>query len=47
MLQAGVPVPTVSQVIGHKNPVQTLSRYSHVLSDHQDEAARRLDSLPF
>lgn len=48
MLGAGVPLPTVSQILGHKNPTQTLNTYSHVLSDHQEEAARRIDEgLPF
>lgn len=48
MLNAGVPLPTVSQILGHKNPTQTLNTYSHVLSDHQEEAARRIEeNLPF
>lgn len=47
MLQAGVPVPTVSQILGHKNATQTLNRYSHVLTGHQAEAAKVMDRLPF
>ncbi len=48
MLATGIPIPTVSQILGHKNPTQTLNTYAHVLADMQDVAARRLDeSLPF
>jgi hypothetical protein len=38
-------MPTVCQILGHKNATETLNRYSHVLPDHQ--AARMLDALPF
>lgn len=47
MLRQGVPVPTVSQILGHKNATQTLNRYSHVLSDMQDSAAARMDEVGF
>ena len=39
MLSSGVPVPTVSAVLGHANPATTLAIYSHVLPGHQDGAA--------
>ena len=47
MLTRGVPVLTVSQILGHKNATETLNRYSHVLPDHQAVAARILDALAF
>ena len=48
MFASGIPLPTVSQILGHKNPTQTLNTYAHVLSDMQHDAARRLDEgLPF
>jgi len=47
MLRAGVPIPTASHILGHANPMQTLSRYAHVLDDMHEAAAERMDSLPF
>lgn len=47
MLKHGVPIPTVSHVLGHKNPTQTLNRYSHVLKDMTTAAARRMENYAF
>jgi integrase len=47
MLGVGVPIPTASHTLGHKNPTQTLNRYAHVLSDMHNTAAERIDRLPF
>ena len=35
MLNSGVPINVVSQVLGHRDPATTLRRYAHVLSDAQ------------
>ncbi len=43
MLNAGVPVNVVSQILGHKDPAMTLRRYAHVLSDAQQMAADKID----
>ncbi len=47
MLRAGVPIPTASHILGHANPSMTLKRYAHVLSDMQESAAERLDTVGF
>ena len=35
MLNSGVPINVVYQVLGHRDPAMTLRRYAHVLSDAQ------------
>lgn len=47
MLKNGLDVRTTADVLGHKDPAMTLRRYAHVLSDMQDEAATRMDSILF
>jgi integrase len=47
MLRGGVPVPVAAKILGHKDPAMTLRVYAHVLSDMQDEAARRMDEYGF
>lgn len=47
MLNSGVPINVVSQILGHKDPAMTLRRYAHVLSDAQQIAADRIDAYGF
>jgi integrase len=47
MLNSGVPINVVSQVLGHKDPAMTLRRYAHVLSDAQQIAADKIDAYGF
>ena len=34
-LEVGMDVKTVSEILGHKNPLITLSRYAHSLMSHK------------
>jgi integrase len=47
MLEAGVPIPTASHILGHENPTETLNRYAHVLEDMHEGAAERIDGYGF
>jgi integrase len=44
-LRQGVPLHTVSKMLGHADPAMTLRRYAHVLDDMRDDAARAMDEL--
>jgi integrase len=44
-LRQGVPLHTVSRMLGHSDPAMTLRRYAHVLDDMRDDAARAMDDL--
>lgn len=44
MIRLGVPVNTVSKMLGHSNPVIILTVYAHVLNEMQDEAVDKLDA---
>jgi integrase len=44
-LRQGVPLHTVSRMLGHADPAMTLRRYAHVLDDMRDDAARAMDQL--
>ena len=44
-LRQGVPLHTVSKMLGHADPAMTLRRYAHVLDDMRDYAARAMDEL--
>jgi integrase len=44
-LRQGVPLHTVSKMLGHADPEMTLRRYAHVLDDMRDDAARAMDEL--
>jgi integrase len=44
-LRQGVPLHTVSRMLGHSDPAMTLRRYAHVLDDMRDDAARAMDEL--
>jgi integrase len=42
-LRQGVPLHTVSKILGHSDPATTLRRYAHVLEDMEDEGSRAMD----
>lgn len=44
MIRLGVPINTVSKMMGHSTPVVTLTVYAHVLNEMQDEAVEKLDA---
>ena len=44
MVQAGVPLNTVREILGHRDIKQTL-RYAHLAPDHQREAMEVMDGL--
>ena len=44
-LRQGVPLHTVSKMLGHADPAMTLRRYAHVLDDMREDAARAMDEL--
>jgi len=44
-LQQGVPLHTVSRMLGHADPAMMLRRYAHVLDDMRDDAAQAMDEL--
>jgi integrase len=44
-LRQGVPLHTVSRMLGHSDPEMTLRRCAHVLEDMREDAARAMDDL--
>ena len=44
-LRQGVPLHTVSKMLGHSDPAMTLRRYAHVLDDMREDAGRAMDKL--
>jgi integrase len=44
-LRQGVPLHTVSRMLGHADPAMTLRRYAHVLDDMREDAGRAMDNL--
>jgi integrase len=44
-LRQGVPLHTVSRMLGQSDPAMTLRRYAHVLEDMREDAARAMDEL--
>jgi integrase len=44
-LKRGLPIQSVSKMLGYSNPAMTLKRYAHVLDDMRDEAGRAMDEL--
>jgi integrase len=44
-LRQGIPLHTVSKMLGHSDPAMTLRRYAHVLEDMHEDAARAMDEL--
>lgn len=44
-LECGMDVKTLSEILGHKNPSVTLTRYAHSLLEHKKEMMNRLGKL--
>ena len=44
-LECGMDVKTLSEILGHKNPTITLSRYAHSLMEHKADMMNRLGKL--
>ena len=45
MLCAGIPVSTVSKILGHANPSITYRLYAHVIDEMHEEAVDRIDMM--
>ncbi len=46
-LEVGMDVKTLSELLGHKNPVVTLQRYAHSLLEHKAEMMNKVGKLLF
>ena len=44
-LECGMDVKTLSEILGHKNPMVTLSRYTHSLMEHKSEMMNKIGRL--
>ena len=44
-LECGMDVKTLSEILGHKNPTITLTRYAHSMPEHKKEMMNRLGRL--
>ena len=44
-LECGMDVKTLSEILGHKNPIVTLNRYAHSLMEHKADMMNRLGKL--
>lgn len=44
-LECGVDVKTLSEILGHKNPSVTLSRYVHSMMEHKRDMMNRIGNL--
>lgn len=44
-LECGMDVKTLSEILGHKNPTITLTRYAHSLMEHKQDMMNRLGKL--
>ena len=44
-LECGMDVKTLSEILGHKNPIVTLNRYAHSLMEHKSAMMNRLGKL--
>ena len=44
-LECGMDVKTLSEILGHKNPTVTLSRYAHSLMEHKQDMMNKLGKL--
>ena len=44
-LESGMDVKTLSEILGHKNPSITLSRYAHSFMEHKSAMMNRLGKL--
>jgi len=45
MIRAGVPIPTVSRILGHANPSITMRVYAWVLDSMEQQAVETIGSL--
>lgn len=46
-LECGMDIKTLSEILGHKNPMITLNRYAHSMLEHKTEMMNRLGKLLF
>ena len=46
-LECGMDVKTLSEILGHKNPMVTLNRYAHSMLEHKTEMMNRVGKLLF
>jgi integrase len=44
-IECGMDIKTLSEILGHKNPIITLNRYAHSLMDHKREMMNKLGKL--
>ena len=44
-LECGMDVKTLAEILGHKNPMVTLSRYTHSLMEHKSEMMNKIGRL--
>lgn len=44
-IECGIDVKTLSEILGHKNPMVTLNRYAHSLMEHKKDMMNRLGKL--
>ena len=44
-IECGMDVKTLSEILGHKNPIVTLNRYAHSLMEHKTDMMNRLGKL--
>jgi integrase len=45
LVMAGVDLPTVKELLGHKDIAMTL-RYAHLSTDHKQAAVKKLEKVP-
>ena len=46
-LECGMDIKTLSEILGHKNPMVTLNRYAHSMLEHKTEMMNRIGKLLF
>ena len=44
-LECGMDVKTLSEILGHKNPIITLNRYAHSMMEHKKEMMNKLGEI--
>lgn len=44
-IECGVDVKTLSEIMGHSNPVITLKRYTHSMMEHKEEMMQRIGKM--
>lgn len=44
-LECGMDVKTLSEILGHKNPIVTLNRYAHSMFEHKKEMMNKVGKL--